>query len=128
MIPHLGGHCRCGAVRYVCDTKPLWQGHCHCESCRRATASGFTSYFGMQDGHWRWTGVLPASDASSPGVMRSFCATCGTPMSYHSERYPHETHFFAATLDDPASYAPSAHYHSDEMLPWVHLADDLPRR
>ena len=60
--------------------------------------------------------------------MRSFCATCGTPMSYHSERYPHETHFFAATLYDPASYAPSAHYHSDEILPWVHLADDLPRR
>jgi len=82
----------------------------------------------MADGHWRWIGVLPATYVSSPGVTRSFCPTCGTPMSYRAARYPGEMHFFAATLDDPASYCPSGHYHSDEAVPWVHLADDLPRR
>ncbi len=128
LTPPYGGRCLCGAVTYVCDAPPRWQGHCHCESCRRATASGFASYFGVADGHWRWTGAAPATYASSPGVWREFCAVCGTPMSYRADRYPGERHFFAATLDDPTAYAPTAHFHSHERLPWVALADGLPRK
>lgn len=128
MTPPYGGHCLCGAIRYVCDAAPLWQAHCHCESCRRATASPFTSYFGVADGAWRWTGAPPATYASSPGVWREFCARCGTPMAYHADRYPGERHFFAATLDDPQSFAPTEHVFSAEALAWVHLADGLPRR
>lgn len=128
MTPPFTGHCLCGAVRFTCDASPSWQSHCHCESCRLATASGFTSFLGMADGHWRWTGTLPATYASSPGVRRDFCATCGTQMAYRSVRFPGECHFYAATLDDPTAYAPSEHVHSGEQLPWIHLADALPRR
>ncbi|MBI1171678.1 GFA family protein [bacterium] len=122
-----GGHCLCGAVRYECDAQPLWQGHCHCESCRRATSSGFTSYFGVADGHWRWTEVIPLTYNSSPGVWRDFCGVCGSPMAYRAARYPGETHFFAASLNDPAIFTPARHYHARERLPWVHLTDDLSR-
>ncbi len=48
-------------------------------------------------------------------------------MFYRSTRYPNETHFYAALLDQPGNIKPSAHFHTDEMLPWIHLADDLPR-
>ena len=128
MIPPYGGHCLCGATRYICKAEPLWQAHCHCESCRRATASPFTSYFGVADGQWLWTGAHPATFSSSHGVWRDFCATCGTPMAYRSERYPGETHFFAATLDDPSTFNPTAHVHVAERLNWVHLTDGLPQR
>ena len=128
MTPPFTGHCLCGAVTFACDALPLWQSHCHCESCRRATASGFTSFLGMADGHWRWTGATPGTYASSPGVARDFCATCGTPMTYRSDRFPGECHFYAATLDNPAAYAPTEHVFTAEQLPWVRLADGLPRR
>ncbi len=64
---------------------------------------------------------------SSPGVWRDFCAVCGSQMAYRAARYPGETHFYAATLNDPSLYKPAKHYHAHEMLPWVSLADDLPR-
>lgn len=128
LTPPFAGHCLCGAVSFVCDAAPLWQAHCHCESCRRATASGFTSFFGIADGHWRWTGALPAAFASSPGVWRDFCATCGTQMAYRSTRFPGERHFYAATLDDPAAYAATGHVHTGEQMPWIQLSDGLPRR
>ncbi|MFO1201966.1 MAG: GFA family protein [Tabrizicola sp.] len=126
--PPFSGRCLCGAVTYRCSKEPLWQSHCHCESCRRATASGFTSFFGMRDGAWAWTGAKSATFASSPGTWRDFCPTCGTQMAYRSDKYPGECHFYAATLDDPSGYVPTCHVHTDEMLPWIRLADRLPRK
>ena len=128
MTPPYSGHCLCGATRFRCIAEPLWQSHCHCESCRRACASAFTSFFGVAHGAWAWTGAAPKTYASSPGVWRDFCATCGSQMAYRSDRYPGEIHFYAALLEDPSIYAPTEHVHSDEMLPWLHLADGLPRR
>jgi hypothetical protein len=128
MTPPYSGHCLCGATRFRCTATPLWQVHCHCESCRRATSSAFTSFFGVADGQWEWTGAAPATYASSPGVWRDFCATCGAQMAYRSDRFPGEIHFYAALLDDPAIYAPTGHVHSAEMLPWLHLSDGLPRK
>jgi hypothetical protein len=126
--PPFTGRCLCGATRYRCTAAPLWQAHCHCESCRRATASPFTSFFGIANTAWEWTGAAPATYQSSPGTWRDFCPTCGTPMTYRSDRFPGETHFYAATLDRPEAYAPQVHVHTDEILPWVHLADGLPRK
>jgi len=122
------GRCLCGAVTYAFDGPPNWQAHCHCESCRRATASPFTSFFGISHGRWRWTGALPASFASSPGVTRSFCGTCGSPMAYQGRDRPDEIDFYAATLTDPGAYAPTLHVHWNERLPWLTLADGLPRQ
>lgn len=127
MTPPITGHCLCGAVGYSADAAPLWQAHCHCESCRRATSSGFTSFFAIADGHWRWTGAQPATFRSSPGVERQFCATCGSPMAYRSTAAQGETHFLAATLSAPETFAPTHHDFWSEHLPWIVLADGLPR-
>ncbi len=128
MTPPITGHCLCGAVRYRADAAPLWQAHCHCESCRRATASGFTSFFGIADGHWQWTGAEPKRYASSPGVERFFCPTCGSQMAYRADRFPGEIHFYAGTLDAPEAYAPTTHVLWEEHMPWISLADGLPRK
>lgn len=122
------GHCLCGAVRFEFDSAPLWQAHCHCESCRRNCAAPFTSFLGVADGSWRWIAAAPGIYISSPGVERMFCATCGTPMAYRSVDFPGETHFYAATLDDPTDYTPQEHVHWDEHLPWLSISDNLPRR
>ena len=127
LTPPFFGRCLCGAVRYSCDATPLWQVHCHCESCRRATSSPMTSFLAMADGHWCWTGAEPAQFASSPGVTRMFCSRCGSPMAYRNDvDCPGAMHFYAASLDDPARFRPTAHDFRQEHLPWLHLSDGLP--
>ena len=125
MLP-FGGHCLCGAVRYTCDAQPLWQSLCHCESCRRATSSPFTGFLGMANGHWHWTGQTPATYASSPGVWRDFCGHCGSQMTCRSIRFSGETHFYAASLDDPIAFTPQDEVFASEAMPWAHRP--LPHR
>ncbi|MDA0341524.1 MAG: GFA family protein [Proteobacteria bacterium] len=121
------GRCLCGAVTYAFEGPLNWAGHCHCESCRRQTASPMTSYLGVPNDAFNWTGVEPALFQSSPGVRRRFCPTCGTPMSYEADKFGDEIHLYAATLDDPEAYSPAFHVFTSEQLSWLHLADGLPR-
>ncbi len=125
--PPFTGRCLCGGITYRCTVAPHWQLHCHCASCRRATASPFTSFFGVANGGWNWTGQPPSTYQSSPGTNRDFCRTCGTQMAYRTAKLPDETHLYAATLDRPQDYAPTGHVHADERLAWLHLADRLPK-
>lgn len=123
----LTGRCACGAVRWASPGPVLWAGHCHCESCRRATSSPMTSFFGVPRASVTWQGALCNVFSSDGRVRRQFCATCGSPMTYQFEGWPDETHLYAATLDDPAQFQPEAHYHYAEKLPWLAITDDLPK-
>ena len=121
------GRCLCGAVTYEYEGPQIWSGHCHCESCRRNTASPFTSFFGVPRKAYRFTGEPPAVYRSSEGVRRLFCAACGTPIAYENDRYPEEIHFYAAGLEDSTDFKPEFHVHCAEQVPWIELSDDLPR-
>lgn len=121
------GRCLCGAVTYAFTGPVNWAGHCHCQSCRRQTASPMTSFLGVPNEAFKWTGQAPALFESSPGVRRRFCSGCGTPVSYEADRFGDEIHLYAATLDDPDAYEPSFHVFTSEQLPWLHISDGLPR-
>ena len=122
------GSCLCGAVAYRFDGAPKWIAHCHCESCRKNCAAPFTTFLGVDDDALEWTGAEPAVHASSPGVARLFCGTCGTPVAYRANRWPGETHLYLAALDDAAGLEPQAHVNWAEHVAWVYLGDDLPRK
>ena len=121
------GRCLCGKVRWVTPGPVLWAGHCHCQSCRRATAAPMTSFFGVPRNSVIWSGDLAGHLTSDGTVRRQFCATCGAQMTYQNQIWPSETHLYAACLDDPAQFEPQAHYHWGERVPWLILADDLPK-
>lgn len=122
------GRCLCGAVSFTYDGPENWRGHCHCESCRRQTASPFTTFMGVPHGAWQWTGAVPKVYESSPGVRRSFCARCGSPVAFEADSFPDEIHFYAALLDTHTDFEPDVHAHWDERVNWVELSDKLPRR
>ncbi len=122
------GRCLCGAVTYSFgEDAVIWQGHCHCESCRRANGAGIVSWFGVQKDAWRWTGAEPRAFQSSAWATRWFCPTCGSAMAYRSDKLPDEMHGLAATLDDPGWYKPQAHFFHAAAVDWLHVEDDLPR-
>ena len=64
--------------------------------------------------------------ASSPGVTRSFCARCGTPLAYESVRAQGELHLYLGGFDAPQLFVPQLHVHYAEHLPWLELNDALP--
>jgi len=121
------GGCGCGAVRYAASGRPRWVASCHCRDCRRATGAPYVAYAGFDRARVRWSGEPPRPHPSSPGVTRFFCGRCGTPVAYEGERWPDEVHLLVATLDDPAALPPRGHVYVGQKLPWVHLADGLPR-
>lgn len=121
------GRCLCGAVTWTTTADVIWAGHCHCESCRRATASPMTSFFGVSRDAVVWTGQLGEVKTSQGRVSRRFCTGCGTQMSYQYVGWPDETHLYAGTMDDPTLFEPQAHFHYAERLPWLTVQDDLPK-
>ena len=107
----LTGYCLCGSCSFELVGRPNWVGHCHCESCRRATSSPFTTWIGHPNGSWSWTGAEPKRFESSLGCIRGFCGNCGSPMFFSSSKFPGETHFYASLLSDPTRAYPTRHYH-----------------
>lgn len=121
------GHCLCRAIVFEYDTEPNWILHCHCESCRRSTSSPITTWISVPRSAFRFKQGSPRYFQSSPGVRRGFCATCGSPLSWESERIPEEVHLYAASLKSPAEVTPSGHVFVDQQLPWLETTDQLPR-
>jgi hypothetical protein len=121
------GRCLCGAVQFVARGAPRWVAHCHCDSCRRATSAPLTTYAGFAAEDVIWSGQSRARFNSSPGVERSFCARCGSPLSFAGARWPGEIHLFVASFAEPGALTPEIHVHAGEQLPWLHLGDGLPR-
>jgi len=122
------GRCLCGATRYEFDPDAvLWRGYCHCDSCRRACSSPVTAFFGVRASGWRWAAGPPARYKSSGWAERYFCPKCGAQLAYRTDKLPDEIHGYAASLDDPADFAPQAHFFHAEALPWHHIHDNLPR-
>jgi hypothetical protein len=74
-----------------------------------------------------FTGDLPREYASSPGVLRSFCGCCGTPLSYSNVRRPAEVDITVCTLDQPELAVPVDHIWMQDAPSWDVRSDALPR-
>jgi len=123
---HEGG-CLCGAIRFEVRGKPLWVAHCHCFSCRRNTGAPVATFVGLSKEQFLLTQGRPATFASSPGVSRAFCATCGTPLTYEAEQFAGEVHVYVSAFDEPSDFVPTAHVHTREQISWLKLDDGLKR-
>jgi hypothetical protein len=121
------GRCLCGLVSYRTHGAPLWVAHCHCNSCRRHTGSPVATFVGFDTTQVEFGSRDRSIYESSPGVRRGFCARCGTPVSYESDRTGNELHLYVCTLDDPQNFVPTAHVFHAEHVPWFEIHDALPR-
>lgn len=119
--PCLEGGCLCGTVRYrITGTVPA-ANLCHCRSCRLAIGAPVATFADLAPGQFAWTAGAPAFYASSPGVRRGFCPTCGTSLTYESDNLPGEVHVLSATLDTPEAVPPTEEVFPEERIPWMHV-------
>jgi hypothetical protein len=117
----------CGAVRYEAEGEPFHATLCHCVDCRRASGAPALAWFSVRLDALRWTRGSPARNASSPGVERLFCGQCGTQLTWHGADAPGEIDVTICSLDDPSAVPPADHTFASRRVPWLHLADTLPR-
>ena len=120
------GHCLCGSVRYRLSGEPNWCAHCHCSDCRRHVGGAVATFIGVDKQYFSLEQGEFASYESSPGVTRSFCGNCGTPMAYVTERIPAEIHLYLGTLEQPEAYPAQLQVFCRERLPWFELSMDGP--
>ena len=122
----LEGGCFCGQVRYQADGAPFHATVCHCADCRRVAGAPMVAWFSVRLAGLRFTRGAPARFESSPGVVRGFCAACGTPLTYQNAGLD-EIDVALCSLDDPEALPPADHTWTDGQLSWVRLDDGLPR-
>ena len=126
-LPITGG-CLCGAVRYEANGETVYNLYCHCESCRRATGAPVVAYLMYKEGQVRFIRGERKVYNSSPGVRRTFCGGCGTPLTWEGVwggLRVIELHI--STLDDPDAFVPDRHVFHGERISWFDAADQLPR-
>ena len=121
------GGCFCGAVRYEAQaTALLGSMVCHCRTCRRVAGAPAVAWVTFSAQRFRFTQGQPAAFNSSPGVRRTFCPACGTPLTYALVAAPSELDVTTCSLDHPEAFPPTHHSWLSHNLPWLRFGDGLP--
>ena len=120
------GSCLCGAVRFEARGDPRFISNCHCETCRRAASAPSVTWAGFLEAQIAMSGETLADYASSPGVRRSFCGRCGSPLAFRGERWAGEVHVPVCAFEEAAEMAPTNDYFEAEKLPWAALLGHTP--
>jgi hypothetical protein len=122
----LQGGCYCGRVRYQASGTPFHETSCHCSMCRRTAGAPFVAWFSVRRSEFRLLAGEPARFRSSSHATRSFCANCGTQLTFEDDHWPDEIDVTIASLDDPQAVAPRDQTWVSSKLAWVGLDDSLP--
>jgi hypothetical protein len=94
--------------------------------CRRTTGAPFVTWFSVPRTQFRLIRGEPARFRSSANGQRSFCAHCGTQLTFEHQDFPGEIDITTCSLDDPNVLPPKDHTWMRSRLDWIALADRLP--
>lgn len=121
------GECLCGAVAVEIEYPAFWAWHDHSAASRRAHGAAYATYVGSWRRRFRVTKGAEAITRfrhEATGSTRSFCARCGTPISYERAQ--------AKMIDIPrALFAgrtgrePRYHIAIDQLQDWTYLGEKL---
>ncbi len=123
----MDGGCFCGAIRYQIAGSPRRVANCHCEHCRRTSGAPFLTWVEVDPSRFRFVSGTPSRYESRPRVTRQCCPSCGTQLTYQHADEPDIVDVTACSLDAPDAVTPEDHIWCDRMVPWIKLADGLPR-
>lgn len=112
------GGCLCGAIRYRAEDEPSARGLCHCTTCRKAASAPSLPFSTFRQDQVTILQGTPAAFRSSPQVVRSFCATCGSPLSYVHEGDPDSIDLMTCSFDAPDALPPEFSVWTSEKLAW----------
>ena len=112
------GGCFCGAVRYRITGTPRASALCHCVSCRRACGAPTVAWVVLNARDLHIVAGEPARHRSSGNVIRQFCGSCGTQLTYQKETSPDSIDITTASLDAPDAYPPTKEIWLEHKIAW----------
>jgi hypothetical protein len=118
------GGCLCGAIRYRASEAPQWASYCHCGMCRKVSGAPFMGFVEFPARTLQWTQGQPAQYHSSDGVIRRFCSTCGSSLTFEADGL---VFISLGSLDSPEHVVVERHCYTKDRLPGIVLADGLPQ-
>ena len=121
------GGCLCGAVRYSATGQSVARSLCHCRSCRLAAGAPTVAWVVWRSSDFSWVHGAPSEYASSPGVTRTFCNHCGTPLTYQKNAERGTIDVTTATLDAADEFAPTMEIWTEDKLRWECVNPQLPQ-
>jgi len=121
------GGCLCRKIRYCATGTPMTPSHCHCELCRKSSGAPLVSWASFRSRDFSFTQGKPARFDSSPIAFRQFCPDCGTQLTFQFLRSPDSIDVTLGSLDHPQTITPADHIWTKRQIPWIKLADGLPR-
>jgi len=125
-MPAEGG-CLCGAVRYKVTGAPSWSGICHCRACRKAAGAPSVAWLTFDRRNFMLLRGDPGRFVSSSGVVRTFCAACGTSLTYATEDRPREIDVTTISFDDETVLAPTVEIWISHKVSWEAADPTRPR-
>ena len=125
----INGSCLCGQVQFEVALPSRFVCHCHCDNCRRAHGAGSVTWAGFPTARFC---VVSGEESltryvTDTGATRSFCARCGSPLTYESPRWEGEVHVAVAALEGSLPDSPKVHVYADRSPDWCPITDDLPQ-
>ncbi len=122
------GGCLCGHVRYRIERRFLNAMHCHCQMCRKAHGTAFSTHVMARPDQVHFTAGRTELVAyeSSPHAFREFCPRCGTHILVHGQTGDGTWAIPAGTLDGSPPLTLRGHIFVSERVGWIEEPDDLP--
>jgi hypothetical protein len=120
------GGCVCGAMRYRVSGAPTNTMICHCRTCRRVAAAPVVAWVTFANAAFMWLRGQPSAFHSTEPVRRTFCPSCGTPLTYEHRDSGGFVDVTTCSLDDPNLFPPTHHSWLSHDLAWVRFGDGLP--
>ena len=121
------GRCYCGATTISATQVPHTVAYCHCVDCRRVTGAPVAAFAAFDEAAVTLSPDEGRKVVVNPGVMRTFCSTCGSPLTGRYEYLPGQVYIAVGVLDQASALIPQLHAHEAQRLTWLHIDDDLER-
>jgi len=122
------GECLCGEVRVEIDFPARWAWHDHSTASRHVHGAAYATYVGSWRSRFRVTGGMSSIsrfEDPSKGTTRSFCARCGTPISYERSRSPQMVNIPRALFKTRTGRQARYHVGIEESPEWAYWGEKL---
>lgn len=121
------GSCLCGSVKYEIDGGVSKIIHCHCETCRKAHGSAFSSVVSVVKEKLIISGSENLENyESSPGKLRFFCRKCGTQI-YAKRNEADNLMLRLGSVNSGLEREELAHIWVSDKAAWYEIDSNLPR-
>lgn len=121
------GRCYCGATTFQATEPPVAVAYCHCTDCRRVTGAPVAAFAAFRTTKLTFSPHAGRRVSITPGVTRTFCETCGSPLSGRYAYLPDTVYVALGLIDQAHALPPERHAHEANRLVWLHIEDELAR-